>query len=96
MEYGFSKPAKPMKWNGNMTLTMKKSLIAFAAISMAVAVSCQKETGSVEESQVRQESVVLPQVIHATVDDNETKAGFNYNPSGKTYRHFWRPGMSLR
>ena len=92
MEYGFSKPAKPMKWNGNMTLTMKKSLIAFAAISMAVAVSCQKETGSVEESQVRQESVVLPQVIHATVDDNETKAGFNYNPSGKTYRHFWETG----
>jgi|GEM_PF-6447273 len=67
---------------------MKKLLFIIAALAAATFTSCQQEESLKQDI----DELVLPQVIHASVADYATKAGFNYNPSGKTYGHFWETG----
>lgn len=66
---------------------MKKFLFIIAALAAVYFTSCEREN-------FNQEADVpgLPRVIRATMEDNTTKAGFNYDPTGKTYSHFWESG----
>ena len=80
---------------------MKKYLTLVAVLSAAITFSCQQEvpydvsrTPEDPEVPVFVVDSVEPE-FHATFEEGETKAGFNYNSGARTYSHFWEIGDEL-
>lgn len=64
-----------------------KKILCFAAFA-AVLFSCQREVEPIEKN--NEETVSSEaRVFTATFEEAETKAGFTYDSSAKTYSHFW-------
>ena len=64
-----------------------KKILCFAAFA-AVLFSCQREVEPIENN--NEETVSSEaRVFTATFEEAETKAGFTYDSSAKTYSHFW-------
>ncbi len=77
---------------------MKKLLFALAALT-AISVSCQQEAlapVNEEEKTPVIEEITVPNVIYASIADDDTKAGmdryYDDGTSSYKYRHHWETG----
>lgn len=78
---------------------MKKLVFALAAVA-AVTVACQQEPLAPESEPITPviEEETIPEVIYASVEDDQTKAGMErYDAGGGTYkyRHHWELGDQI-
>jgi surface protein len=78
-----SNQLKQKKWSGSM-----KKILYFTAFA-AVLFSCQREVEPIEKNNPEETVSSDARVFTATFEEAETKAGFTYDSSAKTYSHFW-------